>query len=92
MGAVLVIGLLLAAPPAAGAGPSSPSVGAVRGRVVDEATGRPLAGAKVWLPDTKTGTTTGRDGSFRIDGVATSRPYRRITAEVTAPNHGRWVG
>lgn len=44
----------------------------VNGRIVDAATGQPLAGANVIVPNTTTGTVTGPDGSFTLRADASS--------------------
>jgi hypothetical protein len=64
----------------------------VEGRVVSHETGAPVSGATVVLPDYGVSTTSGRGGAFRFPGpLEAERPYRRITARVTAPGFGDWT-
>lgn len=70
-----------------------PATGAVAGRVVERATGRPVAGATVatyeWLAAFNDGqraaATTSSDGAFRVVGVLGAGAPLRI--EVTAPGY-----
>ena len=63
----------------------------VEGVVVEADSQRPVAGARVWLPDLDAATTTRADGTFSFGSTfPTERPYRRIRAVVTAPGLGRW--
>lgn len=41
----------------------------IRGIVIDETTRQPLVGAVVYIPELKTGTTTGADGSFLLKRI-----------------------
>jgi hypothetical protein len=66
--------------------------GRVEGVVVAATTGRPVAGATVFLPGYGLRTTSGPDGAFAFDEpLPTDDPYRRIRAVVTAPGWGRWT-
>src|SRR5262245_53141936 len=83
--AVIAMAMLLA-PLLLGAssGAAAASTGRVEGVVLSKATGRPVGGATIHLPDLGVTTTSGRDGrfafaqTFRVDGAAL-----RIGAEVT---------
>jgi Stage II sporulation protein/Carboxypeptidase regulatory-like domain len=78
--------------PAASAGSSTGMTGFVRGQVVSELTGQPVAGAVVRMPDDRRQAITGPDGSFAFDQpLRTESPYRRLRAEVTAPGFGAWT-
>lgn len=65
--------------------------GGIRGRVLQWATGRPVAGATVSLPGYGVRTTSRRDGSFSFpNSFPTDFPYRPTHAVVTAKGWGRW--
>jgi hypothetical protein len=67
-------------------------VGWVRGKVVSWATGQPVAGATVRLPDYGLRTTSHQDGSFRFpQPLAAESTYRPIRAVATAPGYGAWA-
>src|SRR5712692_8339074 len=71
---------------------ATPATAGVRGTIHSAATRRPVAGAIVALPELHVRTSSAADGSFSFAGPpATSVPYRRITAVVTAPGFGRWT-
>jgi hypothetical protein len=83
MAAALLAGLLLAGTAGAQAGPQAPG-GAIRGSVVDAATGRPIASATVgvWsVADSTlvTGAMTRPDGSFTVEGLRQCRYYERAS-------------
>ncbi|HTR29765.1 MAG TPA: TonB-dependent receptor [Puia sp.] len=42
------------------------ALGTLTGTVTDKANGNPIAGASIWIPDMKTGTTTDSNGKFSI--------------------------
>jgi Carboxypeptidase regulatory-like domain/Stage II sporulation protein len=70
----------------------SGATGMVRGRVVDRATGRPVAGATISLPGDALRARSRPNGTFQLPApVRTEAPYRRLRAEVTAPGWGRWT-
>ncbi len=71
-----------------GAAASSPS--AIRGTVVDAATGGPVAGASVRLDAPAASTTSSRTGSFEIRDVRSAFPYRRVGVSVTARGFAAW--
>lgn len=68
----------------------------LRGIVLDEVTGTPVAGAAVYLGDEDYGALTDARGAFRIEGVpagpqtvvATQFGYREIAADVDVPEAG----
>ncbi len=43
-----------------------PGLGALTGTVTDKADGKPIAGATIWVPDAKAGTSTDANGKFSI--------------------------
>jgi hypothetical protein len=87
--AVVLLSLLTALAPSAVAGTGA--TGRVRGRVVESGSGRPIAGATVLLPGTGAVAVSGRDGEFEFrQAIATTSPYSRIEARVTAPGWGPW--
>jgi hypothetical protein len=60
--------------------------------VTDRATGMPVPGAVVALPDLEARTVSDRDGLFSFpDSLPASFPYRRIDAVVRAPGWGSWT-
>jgi hypothetical protein len=68
------------------------ALGLLRGIVVSDATGKPVAGATVSLPAFGVRTTSGPNGSFAFrQPLSTASPFRRIEAIVTAPGFGRWT-
>jgi hypothetical protein len=68
------------------------TTGWVAGEVVSWATGRPVPGAMVRLPDLDTATTTDTDGSFRFARTFTVQgSLRRIRAVVSARGFGSWT-
>lgn len=71
--AVLALCLLAAAGAAVSARAQSPDegTGTVTGTVTDAEEGNPLPGANVGMPGIERGTSTDRDGRFRIEGVPT---------------------
>ena len=71
---------LLAARPAHGQPP-----GSVRGTVVDEGSGAPLAAAVVTLEELGMSVTTGPDGTFNIDDVPAGNYRLTVTREGFAP-------
>ncbi len=84
----VMLGLLGMGPAAAG---QAGMTGAVEGEVVSYETGRPVPGATISLPDEGLTTTSRRDGYFSFSEVLrAAKPYREITAVVTAPGFGRW--
>jgi hypothetical protein len=71
----------------------STATAAVRGDVVAVGTGRPIPGATIELaiPGGTVSVRSAADGTFAFPRrIATAAPYRRITAEVTAPGRGPW--
>jgi Stage II sporulation protein/Carboxypeptidase regulatory-like domain len=80
-------------PAASGAAGGAVQVfGHVEGVVVAATTGRPVAGATVFLPDEAARTSSDREGRFVFpEPLPTDDPYRRIRAVVTAPGWGRWT-
>jgi hypothetical protein len=71
---------------------SAEAAGWVRGEVVAKATGKPVAGAAIALPDYGVRTSSHADGSFSFpQALTTELPYRRIRATVTASGFGRWT-
>lgn len=44
----------------------------ITGRIIDATTGQPLAGVRIGVPNTTTGTVTRPDGSFTLRGNASS--------------------
>jgi hypothetical protein len=77
--------------PASVAAPTT-APGWVRGRVVSWATGQPVAGATIRLPEFGIRTTSAPDGSFRFPRpLPAGHPYRPIRAVATAPGFGAWA-
>jgi hypothetical protein len=90
--ALAAIVALAVPPPSAGAAHDATLRARVDGRVVSFATGRPVVGAIVAIPDEGLRTTTASDGTFAFaDTLAAGRPFRRISAVVTAPGFGSWT-
>ncbi len=58
--------------------PRTPVTGTVTGRVVEQGSGRPLAGAQVSIPAHELGTLASSDGSFTLENV----PAGEVTVEV----------
>ncbi len=93
-----LLALLTAAPAVAIApavGVAQPAArGTIVGRVVDQASGRPIADAQVVVVGTRLGAPTGPDGTFRIVGApagpavlrALRIGYRAATQNVTVPS------
>ena len=61
-------------------GPASAQDGTVRGTITSAETGRPLAGAHVFVSQSMTGTTTDSTGGFRLRGVPVGA--KRIVASM----------
>lgn len=88
---VVVVALVLNGSVPGFARASDPPSASVEGTVVDWTNAKPIAGARVRLPDYGLETRSGPDGSFRFaEPLATRRPLWRIRAVVTAPGFGRW--
>jgi len=70
--------------------PTTPAHGAIAGTVVDDATGQPIAGARVSLQGASGEATTDRAGVYLLDGVAPGTWKVRCRAEgyVTAMKPG----
>ena len=67
------------------------SAGTVRGEVVVQGTGAPVAGATITLPGAAASTRSDADGRFAFaQPIRTEAPYRPITAVVTAPGRAPW--
>lgn len=54
------------------------ATGVIEGRVTEQGSGRPLAGAQVFVAGTTIGTVTGDQGTFRITGV----PARQVEVRI----------
>jgi Stage II sporulation protein len=92
-GALLAVALVAAAVlgPAAGAAEAS-ATGRVAGEVLSWTTRRPVAGARVLIPELGTSAVTDAAGRFAFGRPVPVRgPYRRIAAEVRAPGFGTWT-
>ncbi|HCP61917.1 MAG TPA: hypothetical protein DIU14_05515 [Actinobacteria bacterium] len=89
--ASLIVIVVSATPVFASSG--SPALtGRVAGDVVVAGSNHPVANAVVSLPAFGVTTRSSADGTFRFSRpFPTGRPYRRITAIVTAPGYGRWT-
>ncbi|HUG40807.1 MAG TPA: SusC/RagA family TonB-linked outer membrane protein [Longimicrobiales bacterium] len=75
-----ILALLLAVGAALlGAAPAAAQTGSVGGVVVEEDTGRPLAGAQVVVVGTSQGTISGQEGRFLITGVDGTEVQLRIS-------------
>ncbi len=59
---------------------SAQSTGGLVGRVVDAATGRPIVGADVRLPELGLLTRTDRDGEYRLRGIVAGQHRLRVTS------------
>ncbi|HST61022.1 MAG TPA: TonB-dependent receptor [Longimicrobium sp.] len=72
--------LLLLALGLAGAAPPLPAqeAGSVRGRVTEQAGGRPLPGARVTVAGTARGVVTGADGAYLLPGVPAGTRMLRV--------------
>ncbi len=72
--------LLLLAVGLAGAAPPLPAqeAGSVRGRVTEQAGGRPLPGARVTVAGTARGVVTGADGTYLLGGVPAGTRMLRV--------------
>ena len=65
--------------------------GGVEGTVVEHATGSPISGATVSLPDLGVSTTSDQQGNFSLAGSFTATaPFRAIQAQVTKAGYGAW--
>lgn len=85
----VAVGAVAALPGAAGAGTAT---GQVRGEVISRATGRPVRGAVITLPDRGLVARSRADGTFSMARpIPVAAPYSRIGAVVNAPGYGRWT-
>jgi iron complex outermembrane recepter protein len=53
--------------------------GSLSGKITDKKTGDALPGVNIYFPDLKTGTTTGTDGSYKIDNL----PQAKVTIQLS---------
>ncbi len=81
LAAVLAVGCVLALPRP---GRAQAPTGRVVGRVVEEGTGRAIAGAQVFVAGTRVGSLTGAEGAYDIAGV----PVGQQTVEVQMLGYG----
>jgi hypothetical protein len=63
----------------------------IRGDVVAQGSGVPVAGATVSVVGDRTSVDAAADGTFAFPSkLPTRAPYRRVTVDVAAPGWGRW--
>lgn len=83
--------LLVAVPPARGA--AAPAT-TLTGRVTDEVTGAPVAGATVTVlvaGAQQATATSDAAGRFRVAGLAVDAPYQLVTIRVSAVDYSAWT-